>query len=253
MAAPVTAIIGLGREVGTAVARRFDKAGHKLMVADLDGDHIEKAVGNLAKGAARHVGDLHTTLGLRNCLAATVEAHGRVDHVVCIPPISKPASLAELEMERFDKSFARSTRGAILTMRIFAEQFKSQQNEPGSGIERIRQTGTITFVLSLAANLANPGQFTAAVTQNALIGVMRAGALELAADKIRCNAIAALRPRAETDEPWLKSRTPLGRAALADEIADAALYLAAPEAAIITGETLMLDGGRTVLGGILED
>lgn len=253
MGAPVTAIIGLGREVGITIARRFDKAGHKLMIADKDADRLEKAVSDLSDGTARHLGDLHTTLGLRNCLAATVEAFGRVDHVICIPPISKPASLAELEMEKFDKSFARTTRGAVLTMRIFAQQFQEQENEPTGGIERIRQHGTVTFVLSLAGHLANPGQFTAAVTQSALVGVMQAGALELAASKIRCNAIAALRPRAENDEPWLKSRTPLGRAALSDEIANAALYLTSPESAIITGETLTLDGGRTVLGGVLEN
>lgn len=253
MAAPVTAIIGLGREVGTAIARRFDKAGHKLMVADIDAERLDKVIGDLSEKTAKHLGDLHTVLGLRNCLAATLEAHGRVDHVVCVPPISQPASLTDLEMERFDKSFARTTRGAILTMRIFAEQFRSQENEPGIGVDRVRQNGTITFILSLSGDQANPGQFTAAVTQNALQGVMRAGAIELAANKVRCNAIAALRPRAETAEPWLKSRTPLGRAALADEIADAALYLASPESAIITGETLTLDGGRSALSGILED
>jgi len=252
MAAPVTAILGLGREVGTALTRGFDKAGHKLLVADKDAERLEKAVGDLSDGATRYVGDLHTTLGLRNCLAATIEAHGRVDHVVCVPPISKPTSLSGLEMEKFDKSFARTTRGAILAMRVFAEYFQSQHSEPGSGIERVRQNGTITFVLSLEALVSNPGQFTAAVTQNALIGVMRAGALELAAHKIRCNAIAALRPRAENDEPWLPTRTPLGRAALADEIASAALYLTSPDAAIITGETLTLDGGRAGLSGFLD-
>jgi len=253
MAAPVTAILGLGREVGVAIARRFDKAGHKLMIADNDAERLEKAVYDLSDGTASHNGDLHTTLGLRNCLAATLEAHGRVDHVVSVPPIAGPSTLSGLEMDRFDKSFAKSTRGAILTMRIFADQFRSQQNEQGLGVERIRQNGTITFVLSLAGQLSNPGQFTASVTENALIGVMQAGALELAAEKIRCNAIAALRPRAENDQPWLLSRTPLARASLADEIAEAALYLSAPEAAIITGETLTLDGGRTILGGILED
>ena len=210
MGAPVTAIIGLGREVGIAVARRFDKAGHRLMVADNDAERLEKAVANLSDTTARHLGDLHTTLGLRNCLASTLEAHERVDHVICIPPIAEPTSLSDLEMERFDKSFARSTRGAVLTMRIFSEQFQSQDHEPSSGMDRIRQNGSITFILSLAGHLANPGQFTAAVTQNALMGVMQAGALELAAAKIRCNAIAALRPRAEDNETWLKSRTPLG-------------------------------------------
>lgn len=252
MSAPVTAIIGLGREVGTAIARRFDESGHKLMIADPNAAKLEKALSNLTDTTVSHHCDLHTTLGLRNCLAATLEAHGRVDNVLFIPPIPKAASLADLEMERMDKSLARSTRGAILALRIFSQQFIAQQDEPSPTLERIRQNGTFTFILSLASRQGNPGQFSETVTQNAVLGVMRAGALELASHSIRCNAVTALRPRAEANEPWVKTRTPLGRAALADEIADAALYLASPQAAIVTGEALTLDGGRMALGGVLD-
>lgn len=66
------------------------------------------------------------------------------------------------------------------------------------------------------------------------------------------NAIVAIRPREEKMETWTGKRTPLGRAALADEIADSAAFLASPEAAIITGEVLRLDGGRSGLAGILD-
>lgn len=252
MAAPVTAVIGLGKLVGVAVARRFNEAGHKLAIADTDTALVEKVLTDLPDGSAFYNGDLHTTLGLRNCLSATMEAYGRVDHVVCIPHIPEPAALLDMEMERFDKSLAQTTRGAILALRIFSEQFKQQMDAPHIGVDRVRQNGTVTFILNLSGLLAHPGQFNESVTQNALLGVMRAGAVELASLSIRCNAVTALRPRSEDQEPWIKSRTPLGRAALADEIADAALYLAQPNSAIITGQTLTLDGGRTVLGGLLE-
>jgi NAD(P)-dependent dehydrogenase (short-subunit alcohol dehydrogenase family) len=69
---------------------------------------------------------------------------------------------------------------------------------------------------------------------------------------IRVNAVSAIRPRAEKNELWLKARTPLKRAALADEIAEAVGFLASPGAAIITGETLIMDGGRLQLGGTLD-
>ena len=253
MAAPVTAIIGLGREVGSALARRFDQAGHKLMVADGDAERLEKALSGVAEGTASHLGDLHTTLGLRNCLAATLEAHGRVDHVVCIPPIPDADTLEALDLERFDKTLAKTTRAAVLVMRIFSEQFRDQEELEPAEIVRIRQSGTITFVLNLSGQLSDSGKFSEAVTQASLLGVMRAGALELAAHAVRCNAISALRPRAEAAEPWIKTRTPLGRAALADEIAEAALYLSSSQSAIITGETITLDGGRSALSGIADN
>jgi len=116
----------------------------------------------------------------------------------------------------------------------------------------MRQSGTVTFVLSMSARLASPGRFAESISQAAIEAVVQASAVELAEARIRVNAISAIRPRAEDDEPWLKIRTPLGRAALADEIAEAVGFLASPGAAIITGETLIMDGGRLQLGGTLE-
>ena len=111
----------------------------------------------------------------------------------------------------------------------------------------------MTFVLSLSAQQVSEGDFADAVMQHAILGVVRAGAVDLASKGIRVNAICALRPRAESEDPWLRKRTPLGRASLADEIAEAALYLSSPKSAIITGETLVMDGGRSRLSGIIDD
>ena len=152
MAAPVTTILGLGREVGGAIARRFDESGHKLMIADPNVARLEKLATKLTDGAATHHGDLHTKLGLRNCLAATIEAFGRVDNILLIPPIPEPDTLTDMEMDRFDKSLAKTTRGAVLALRIFSEHFSEQQEEPGSGIDRVRQNGTFTFILSLSGS-----------------------------------------------------------------------------------------------------
>jgi NAD(P)-dependent dehydrogenase (short-subunit alcohol dehydrogenase family) len=85
-----------------------------------------------------------------------------------------------------------------------------------------------------------------------VLGVIKAGAVELADRQIRVNGIVAIRPREERIENWTTRRTPWGRAAIADEIADAARYLSSPDAAIITGELLKLDGGRSSLAGVLD-
>jgi NAD(P)-dependent dehydrogenase (short-subunit alcohol dehydrogenase family) len=81
---------------------------------------------------------------------------------------------------------------------------------------------------------------------------MKAGALELAEHAIRVNAVVAIRPREERSETWTARRVPLGRAALADEIAEAARYIASPQAAYLTGQSLILDGGRSTLSGLLD-
>jgi len=248
----VTAILGLDHEVGDAVARRFHELGHHIVAADPNANRLAKARESGPDEAVFHHGDLHTRLGLRNCFASAAESFGRIDNAVIIPLIEEPDALLEFVPEHFDKAITKALRGAALGMRVFAERIATQDSLPGSSPERQRQKGTTTFIWSYPAVGAMPGYFTESGTQSAILGASRAGAVDLAEHGIRGNAIVAARPRDERSETWLVKRTPLGRAALADEIADAAGFLSSPQAAIITGATLKLDGGRSVLSGVLD-
>lgn len=252
MSRPVTVILGLGREVGDAVSRRFSELGHDVVAADPKSDRLATAREAVPDEVLLHHGDLHTRLGLRNAMAAAVEAFGRVDNLVVVPDIEEADTLEDFSEERFDKAITKSVRGAAQALRVFSERLEDQSDLPAAGVERVRQKGTVTFILSYSALATMPGRFSETVTQTAVLGVMRAGAVELAEHKIRVNAIVAIRPREERIETWTAKRTPLGRAALADEIADAARFLASPEAAFITGEVLRLDGGRSSLAGTLD-
>ncbi len=252
MAQPVTVILGLGREVGDAVARRFSKFGHQVVAADPFDERIATARNAVPDDVLLHHGELHTRLGLRNALTVAVEAFGRVDNLVVIPEIEAPDTLAEFAQEKFDKAVTKATRGSSLALKVFAERIAEQDDLPEAGVERIRQKGSVTFVLSYSAIATMPGRYTETVTQSAVLGVIKAGSVELAEQQIRVNGIVAIRPREERIENWTTRRTPLGRAAIADEIADAARYLSSPEAAFVTGEVLRLDGGRSSLAGILD-
>lgn len=253
MAAPVTAVFGLGREVGPAVARRFHERGHRVLAADPDAKRIDAVRESLPDVIEVLHADLDDEIGIRNALSATIEAFDRIDNVVAIPPLAEPDTLASFDYSLFEKTTRAALLSAALTMRLSAERMRDIEDSPASGIDRARQRGTVTFVLSLGAALPSPGRFTESVAQSAIQGAALTGALELAPDRIRVNVISAIRPRAEKSEKWLKSRTPLGRTALADEIGDAAIYLASPEAAIITGTVLTLDGGRSVLNGVMPE
>ena len=250
---PVTLILGLGQLTGEAVARRFADAGHAVIACDPQAKRVEKSSDNLREKAIVQQEDLHTRIGLKNCLAAAIEAYGHVDHIVSVPPLPPKTALADLDLADFEKLHVKSVRGAILTLQLFEKYVARRVEESGDTMGRRRQLGTVTFVLSLSAHQINAGDFADAVVQHAILGVMRAAAVDLAPKRIRSNAICALRPRAESEEPWLKKRTPLGRASLADEIAEAALYLSSPSSAIVTGETLTMDGGRSRLSGIIDE
>jgi len=79
---------------------------------------------------------------------------------------------------------------------------------------------------------------------------MKALAVEYAPYGIRSNAIVAIRSRSEEIEPWLKERTPLGRAVRSREIADTAFFSTSAEAGFITAHSFVLDGGRSALNGL---
>ena len=252
MITPITLILGLGRDVGTACARHFQDRNHHVVIAAPDEDIIQRVQDELDKAVTAHHGALNTLMGIRNAFNAALEAHQRIDNLVIIPSVPEPAPLMELDLEVFDKTMIHDVRMATLSLRLFAEQIRDQTPLVSDGPDRQRQAGTVTFVLSLSARLASPGKFSESVSQAGIEAVVQAGAIELADESIRVNAISAIRPRAEKNEPWLKARTPLRRAALADEIAEAVGFLASPGAAIITGETLIMDGGRLQLGGTLD-
>ena len=249
---PVTLIIGLGQTVGDAVARRFLDEGHAVLAVDPDArllDELKKSVGDKI---AYHHGAVHSKLGLRNAMAAALETYNFVDNVVIIPALPEKDRLLDLDMEDFETVLMKTVRGAVQALRVFSPELIAERPEAENAADRSRQTGTFTFVLSLGAQMAQPGWFSESVSQHAILGIVKAAAIELAEEAVRVNAIVALRPRAEGREPWLRDRTPMGRPSLAEEIAETACFLASPNSAIITGEAITLDGGRRFLSGLVD-
>lgn len=249
---PVTLIIGLGQTVGDAVARRFLDAGHAVLAVDPDVRLLEELKKTTGDKIAYHHGAVHTKLGLRNAMAAALETYRFVDNIICIPPLPDADRLLDLDMEDFETTLMKTARGAVQALRVFAPELIAERPETENAADRSRQTGTFTFVLSLGASMAQPGWFSESVSQHAIVGIVKAAAIELAEEAVRVNAIIALRPRAEGREPWLKDRTPLGRPSMAEEIAETARFLTNPNSAIITGETITLDGGRGILSGVIS-
>ncbi|MEO0606739.1 MAG: SDR family oxidoreductase [Pseudomonadota bacterium] len=249
---PVTLIIGLGKTVGDAVARRFLEEGHSVLAVDPDAQALDELRKTAGDKIAYHHGAIHTKLGLRNAMAAALETYHFVDNVVCIPPLPDPDRLLDLEMEDLETVLMKTVRGAVQTLRVFTPELIAERPEFENAADRTRQTGTFTFVLSLAAAMSQPGWFSESVSQHAILGIVKAAAIELADEAVRVNAVVALRPRAEGREPWLRDRTPMGRASLAEEIAETAVFLSNANSAIITGEAITLDGGRRLLSGMIE-
>lgn len=245
-----TLILGLGLEIGFSIARRFYDAGHNVVVVDSSEARVNKARSELPE-------EVRTYHEKREGLPHNAFAHmetdfGHAENLVLIPRIAAPDKLIDLDDAEFTDRLCDIVTLQVRAMRDFARRVTNLEKEVEARALQRRQRGSITVVLSLAAHLSQPGQFTATVLQSMAEAMVKAGALELAPHNIRVNAICALRPRAEKNEgSGLPNRTPLGRAANGDEIAEATFFLANDAVAIITGETLVMDGGRSSLSGTL--
>ncbi|MEL6569169.1 MAG: SDR family oxidoreductase [Pseudomonadota bacterium] len=245
-----TLILGLGLEIGFSIARRFHDASHNVVVVDSSEARVKKARAELP--------DEVKTLNMKrdslphNAFAEMETSFGAADNLVLIPRITPADTLLGLDPKEFSERLSDIIPLQALAMQEFARRVTDLEEEVEARAAQRRQRGSVTVVLSLAAKLSQPGQFTATVLQATAEALVKAAALELAPHNIRVNAICALRPRAEKREgSSLPNRTPLGRAASGDEIAEATFFLANDAVAIITGETLVLDGGRSNLSGTL--
>jgi 3-oxoacyl-[acyl-carrier protein] reductase len=112
--------------------------------------------------------------------------------------------------------------------------------------------GRIVNIASVSGVVGNPGQANYSASKAGLIGMTRTVARELAGRKVTVNAIAPGFIESEMTAALgdailgeVKSRVPAKRLGMADEVADAVLFLASPGSGYITGTVLRVDGGLT--------
>jgi len=180
-----------------------------------------------------------------------VERFGRLDCVVNNAGAgSEGGPIAQTSVEDFDRSIALLLRGPFLGIKY--------------AVPRMQSGGTIINIASVNGLVAGfaPHAYTAA--KFGVVGLTKSVALELAERGIRVNAIcpggtatwicAPVYPEMPAElvdrtpeivKPWLASGTPIGRAGLPADIANAALWLASSESSFVTGHALVVDGGFT--------
>ncbi len=253
MRAPCMVMLGVGQSVGLACARKFAEADWSVMVVDCDHKTLERAEKDLGDLCQYLHEDQHTRLGLKNALAGTIEQFDGVDAVVSIPPLPEGRALQDMSKEFMSNLFEKGALSSLLAAKVFSEEMVREAEWENEQTERPRHDKSFVTVLSRAAVSSDPGELAVSTAQGAILATTRALAIELAPHKIRSNAVVSVRPHTETTEPWLKTRTPLGRAARATEIADMVFFLASPQARFITGRGFELDGGRSMLNGIIGE
>jgi NAD(P)-dependent dehydrogenase (short-subunit alcohol dehydrogenase family) len=246
----VAIVTGGSRGIGEAIARAFAGAGAKVVVASRKQEGVDKVAaairseGGDAHGVAFHAGDLAQAPKL---VEATIARYGKVDVLVnnaATNPHFGP--LLTVEWGQWQKTFEVNLQGYFELSRQVAQHAISRD-----------AAASIVNVASIVALAGARMQGVYAMTKAAVVSMTQTMATELAASKIRVNAIApglidtkfasALVHNPDIVGPVV-GKTPLGRVGQPHEIAGAALFLASDAASYVTGHTLVVDGGLTIAG-----
>lgn len=243
----VAIVTGAASGFGRGIAETFAREGAKVIIADLDGDKAE-AVAQAIGGAALSVAaDVTIEADVARMIALADEVYGRLDILVNNAGYThKNQSLLTVTEAEFDRIYAVNVKSIYLTTLAAVPVMEKS----GGGV--------IINTASTAGIRPRPGLTWYNGSKGAVITLTKSMAVELAAKRIRVNAINPVigetgmleRFMGVPDTPENRARflstIPLGRMSRPEDIANAALFLAEPSSNFITGIAIEVDGGRCI-------
>lgn len=240
--ARVVVVTGAARGIGYGIAECFAARKDRIVIADLDLAAAEAAAAKLdteAVGLACNVADRASVQAM---IEAVVARFGRIDVLVNNAGICPFIEVMKMSPEVWQKTLDVNLTGAFHCTQLAAEKMIAQ----GTG-------GRVVFITSLAENVTGPAQVDYGASKAGMRMTMVGFATALGKHGITCNAIApgmilTDMTRFHWDKPenaaFLRTRVPVGRIGTPTDIGNAAVFLASPEAAYISGVTLRVDGGH---------
>jgi 3-oxoacyl-[acyl-carrier protein] reductase len=235
-------VTGASGGIGGAIARVLHRAGATVGLAGTRRDALEALAGKLGERAHVLVADLSDPQGAEALIKDAEAALGQIDILVNNAGIARDNLALRLRDEDWQAVLEvnltatfRLTRGAL------------------RGMVR-RRHGRIVSITSVVGVTGNPGQANYAASKAAMIGMSKSIAAEIATRGITVNCVApgfiatAMTEKLTAEQQAkITAAIPAARMGTPDEVAAAVLFLASPEAAYITGQTLHVNGGLAMV------
>jgi NAD(P)-dependent dehydrogenase (short-subunit alcohol dehydrogenase family) len=239
----VALVAGASKGIGAATAEAFAAAGAAVVLGARNTDDLEAVVhrieerGGRATAVRTNVTDADSVY---NLVDRAVSTYGRLDAAFNNATDGpRPAPLAEIDPEEFDRGIATNIRGTFLGMRF---QIPAMLESGGGTIVNMASVAGLNATANLAAYVAGKA---------GIIGLTRVAALDYADHGIRVNVVAPgpiLTHHLEAAGPEAQQRagqsTPMRRLGTPAEVAQAVLWLSSSQSSFVTGVVLPIDGGQ---------
>lgn len=238
-------VAGAAGGLGAPLARALAGRGSRLMLADMNLDGAEGLARELdASDAYACRLDVTDETSCDAAIAQSVERLGGLDVVINATGIYRVAAAIDLSLQDWQLTIDANLTGAFLLARAAGRHMVAQSR------------GRIVTIASVSSEVVNPDYAAYAASKAGVAHLTRVLALEWAAFGVTVNAIGpAVIPtplsQAVVGDDRLRNaaiaKIPMGRLGTPDDLVGAVVLLASDAGAFITGQTIYVDGGRTLL------
>jgi NAD(P)-dependent dehydrogenase (short-subunit alcohol dehydrogenase family) len=243
----VVIVTGGNSGIGLGIARGVAKAGASVAIWSRRTERNAQAVAELEELGTAAAGvrcDVSDEGDVTAAMRETLDRFGRLDCLVANAGTAGKQPITDMSLQEWHRVLQVNLDGAFLCLREAARVLVQQ----GQG-------GSLVGVSSTSAIHGAPGQQHYAASKTALLGVMRALAVELARHQVRCNSLlpgwtdTELMAGAKTHEKFVTAtigRTPVRRWATPHDFETVGAFLADPTLTFHTGDSMVVDGGYTI-------
>lgn len=239
-------VTGAGNGIGAAIAVGLAEAGAEVVLVGRTRSSLDEVAETIKERGGR-ASPLACDITQTDELRAAVAGLPRLDILVNNAGTNIPEPMLEVTEAHLDALLNLNVRALFLASQAAIAKMIEREDRAAIG-------GAVVHISSQMGHVGSPNRTVYCMTKHAVEGLTKAMAVELAPRGIRVNTVCPtftdtplVRRIVDTPEKqdYLFSRIPLGRLARVDEVAAAAVFLASPAAAMITGTHLLVDGGWT--------
>ena len=239
-------VTGAGRGLGAEMAVALGGAGAEVLVMSRTASDLDQVAARIAAAGGRAKA-LVCDVKDRSQLRAKIGRLDRLDVLVNNAGMNIPEPFVDVSEAHLDEQLALNVRAAFLVAQTAVRKMLEAP-------DRRERGGAVINVSSQMGHVGSAGRTVYCMAKHAIEGLTKAMAVELAPHNIRVNAIGPTFIETPMTAPffanpefreWATSRIPLGRIGKMEEVAGAVVFLASQAASLITGASLVIDGGWT--------